>query len=395
MIKSTNPIILTFSGHFIPGYRGGGPIRTIASLVEALGDEFNFKIVTLDRDLGCNEPYLGIKVNAWQKVGKAEVLYISPEKIGWGFIRHMIMHTPHDILYLNSFFSPYFGILPITLRRLGLIPQKPAIIAPRGQFSGGALNLKAFKKQIYINFVKMLNLHKNLIWQVSSAHEKEDLYTVFKNGRKSASQLTTIIAPNLPDIEVPEITRATVKEPGRLKIVFLSRISPKKNLDGALKMITGLIGRITFNIFGPIEDVTYWESCQKIIEALPANIQVKYQGMVAHDEVIRVMSDHDLFFLPTHGENFGHVIIEALAAGCPILISDQTPWRDLEKEGVGWDLPLNQSEQITAILQRFTDMDRHELASFSNRACEYAQKKMMDVKVINQNRDLFLNSIQR
>ena len=106
-------------------------------------------------------------------------------------------------------------------------------------------------------------------------------------------------------------------------------------------MITGLRGRITFNIFGPLEDMAYWEKCRRIIEKLPANIQGHYQGILDHDEVIRVMAMHDLFFLPTHGENFGHVIVEALAAGCPILISDQTPWRDLEKEGVGWDLPLS------------------------------------------------------
>ena len=77
--------------------------------------------------------------------------------------------------------------------------------------------------------------------------------------------------------------------------------------------------------------MAYWEKCQRIIDDLPENIQVKYNGTIGHEKVVREMASHDLFFLPTLGENFGHVIFEALAAGCPILISDQTPWRNLEK----------------------------------------------------------------
>ena len=53
------------------------------------------------------------------------------------------------------------------------------------------------------------------------------------------------------------------------------------------------------------------------------------------------LAKNDLFFFPAHGENYGHVIAEAMAAGCPVLISDQTAWRNLEEKGAGWDLPLD------------------------------------------------------
>src|SRR3546814_15539936 len=62
------------------------------------------------------------------------------------------------------------------------------------------------------------------------------------------------------------------------------------------------------------------------------------------------LSRHDIFFLPTFGENYGHVIAEALEAGLRLLICDQTPWRGLAEAGVGHDLPLNQPEAfVTAI----------------------------------------------
>ena len=69
-------------------------------------------------------------------------------------------------------------------------------------------------------------------------------------------------------------------------------------------------------------------------------------------ELIReAVVSSDLLFLPTAGENFGHAIQEALAAGCPVLISDRTRWRDLAPKGVGWDLPLSAPDRFVAVLR--------------------------------------------
>jgi glycosyltransferase involved in cell wall biosynthesis len=122
--------------------------------------------------------------------------------------------------------------------------------------------------------------------------------------------------------------------------VFISRISPKKNLLFALRMLQSVLGDISFDIYGPIEDARYWNRCEKAIGTLPPNVRVKYMGMVEHEKVGEVFAEHDLFLFPTLGENYGHVICEALSAGCPVLISDQTPWRHLQEEGAGWDIPL-------------------------------------------------------
>lgn len=382
--------ILTFTGHYLPGFKGGGPIRTMASLVETLGDAFDFSLVTLDRDLGSSEPYPGIHANSWQQVGKARVCYLSPEKLTWSLLRQLIRHTPHDILYLNSFFSVHFGILPLLLHRLGVVPAKPIIVAPRGQFSLGALQLKSLKKRTYLAFFKALRLHGKVLWQVSSLHEQEDVLRAFGCNQGVGAQLNIAVAPNLPDIQPLQAQLTHTKEPGALRIVFLSRVSPMKNLEGALEMLAGLRGAVEFHIYGPLEDAAYWERCQRRIERLPANIKVHLHGMVPHEEVVPTMAKHDLFFLPTLGENYGHVIIESLAAGCPVLISDQTPWRNLEVAGVGWDIPLDQPERFTAALQRCVDMSSEELAGYSARARAYAERTMTDSVAVQQNRDLFL-----
>ena len=79
------------------------------------------------------------------------------------------------------------------------------------------------------------------------------------------------------------------------------------------------------------------------------------------------IAKNHLFFLPTLGENFGHIILEAFCAGCPVLISDQTPWRDLEEKGVGWNLPLDQPELFREVLQRFAGMENAEYIKWSKK----------------------------
>lgn len=381
--------ILTFVGFYLPGYKAGGALRTIANMVDHLGDEFQFKVVALDRDFDDTKPYPGIKINGWSKDGKAEVFYMSPKRRSLSDFKKLFCSTGYDVIYLNSFFSPHFTIKPLLLRRLRLIPDKPLTIAPRGEFSPGALGLKGLKKRVYLLAAKALGLYRGVLWQASSEHEEADIRQWF------GEDVSVAVAPDLPPLFQPadELPSNRGKSKGCLGIVFLSRISRKKNLDGALEMLKGLKGQIQFNIYGPIEDKVYWTECQKTIGSLPENIEVRYCGSVEYDQVGAVMREHDLFFLPTLGENFGHVILEALCAGCPILISDQTPWRGLEDKGVGWDLPLEQAERFQVVLQKCVDMDQNEYAKWSRMAKEYGIKVTQDDKIVEQNRQLFYHNV--
>lgn len=377
--------ILTSVAHYLPGYKSGGPIRTIANLVDKLGDEFELKIITADRDSGDEDPYPNIKMADWNSVGKAEVFYMPPKRYSLRDLKILLCSTEYDILYLNSFLSPHFTIKPLLLRRLRLIPDRPLIVAPRGEFSPGALGLKSLKKRAYIALAKALGLYNGSIWQASSEHEEADIRHWF------GTEVRVMIAPDLPPvINAVDKTKAVKGKTKRyLKIIFLSRISRMKNLDGALEMLKGLKGEIQFNIYGPMEDKSYWAKCQKIISSLPGNIEVKYCGSVAHDDVAVVMREHELFFLPTLGENFGHVILEAFCAGLPVLISDQTPWRGLEDKGVGWDLPLSRPDLFRDVFQRCVDMDREEYIKWSEKAREYGLGVTKNDGVVEQNCRLF------
>src|SRR5687768_12057910 len=94
--------VLVFVRYYLPGYRGGGPIRTIANLVEQLGDELEFHVVCQDREMGGAEPFSGVVIDGWNQVGKARVFYCSRAHRSLPSIRRLMQDTPHDVLYFNS-----------------------------------------------------------------------------------------------------------------------------------------------------------------------------------------------------------------------------------------------------------------------------------------------------
>jgi len=85
------------------------------------------------------------------------------------------------------------------------------------------------------------------------------------------------------------------------------------------------------------------------------------------------MKAYHLFVLPTLGENYGHVIYEALSAGDPVLISDQTPWRGLEKEKAGWDLPLKEKDKFKNALRQAAAWNQEEYDEWSKNAIQLAR----------------------
>ncbi|HEF1856261.1 glycosyltransferase family 4 protein [Bacillus thuringiensis] len=375
--------ILILAPYYLPGFKGGGPIRSISNLVHTLGNEINFKIITSDRDLGDSIAYEKAQNEVWTKVGLAEVYYVTPEKFNLRYLRKIIKSTHYDFIYLNSFFNTNFSVIPILLSRMGIIPYKPIIVAPRGEFSPGALKIKKFKKELFIKSTKLVGLHNKVIWHATSEEEKTDITQIYGEG------VPVRVAQNLPNIFENTEYQKKEKKRGELKLVFLSRITEKKNLKGALTFLKGITGNITFDIYGPIENQNYWKTCQDVIESLPNNVQVNYMGQVNNNKVHLLFSNYNAFLFPTFGENYGHVIVESLLAGCPVIISDQTPWKNIENEGAGWTIPLEKEETFISALNDIVHMDSERFQQLSRNASEYAVKMFFCEEILKQNRDLF------
>jgi len=387
------PRILVTLSHYVPSVKAGGPVRSIENLVEALGDEYEFRIVTSNHDLRDSNPFPGIVCDTWQRVGKAMVMYVSASQIASLHLLRVFRDTPYDLLYLNGYFPPKWTLLPLAFRKIGLIPTTPVLVAPRGDLTPGSRAIRAKKKRAFLFIEKYLGLFREVRYQATAETEKIDIertLELFPSGRRSC----ICIARNLPSFG-PRNSGAErrTKQRGCVRIIYLSRIAPVKNLFGALSMLDSLEGAVQFNIYGPIEDETYWNLCLDQIAKLPANVQVDYRGPVEREQVFERFFESDLLLLPTHAENFGHVIVEAMAAGCPLLISDRTPWRDLETAGVGWDLPLEEPDRFREALQRCIDMDPQEHNGMRLRAEEYARILFEKAEGVQEHRDLFQSAL--
>ena len=392
MVSDTprKPVILTFVGIYLPGYKSGGPLRTIANIAEALGDEFDFRIVTADRDRGEVKPYANLDPDRiWISVGKANVRYLAPGERSLSAIGRILRETPHDVLYLNSFFDVDFTIKPLLARWLRLAPRTSCIVAPRGEFSPNALRIKAWKKTPFLWFAGLTNLYGGLMWQASSTHEAADIVRM-----RGMSAGPVHVAIDLPGGKAGALPAHRPRSNGEaLRICFLSRISPMKNLDYALEVLQQVKTDVRFDIYGPIADAPYWTACQALKSRLPPRVSVAYRGCVEHAQVPSVLAQYDVFFLPTRGENFGHAIIEALAAGTPVLIADTTPWRDLEKSGVGWDFSLKQPEAFAGAIDSLSHMTSDELLHMRARATSFAENCKSDPAAVGASRDLFSAAI--
>lgn len=383
--------VLIFGSYYLPGYRGGGPIRSIANIVSSLSDTFKFRIVTSDRDLHDKSPYDEVNVDRWNEVQSAEVFYARRTLSLFRNVVRILRSTPYDVLYLNSFFDARFTLLPLILSRVGFVPKKPIVLAPRGEFSEGALEIKAKKKKTFIRLAKVVGLYDEVIWHAASGLEAEDIAKAMSVPRERimiAPNITASIQGVTSDVNLA----AAFNESGtheRLKVCFLSRISPKKNLDFALKVLSGVRIPIQFDIYGPRELPSYWDSCQEIISTLPGNISARYCGSVAHEEVRATIAKYHLFFLPTQGENFGHVFFEAWSVGVPVLTSDRTPWRELHARGLGWDIELAHVEGFAGAIEACACRSPHERALHGARCVDFVRKFSEKAASGDLHRELF------
>ena len=356
--------IVIFCEHYLPGYKGGGPIRTVYNLTEQLGKEYSFTIVADDRDLGDEEAYPNIVYDAPNKVGNAEVWYIPPKGFTFSLIKKLTKNA--DVVYCCGPYRDY-AYKTMLLKRFGKL-KRPLVIASMGSFSEGAFKIKSAKKQAFVFAGKLLGLFKKIVWSVTSPTEAE---TVKKHIGKRAQ---CYVAEDLPR-KLTDINITTHGKP--LRVIFLARICKIKNLRFAIEVLREVQQEVIFDIYGTKEDMEYWQECKKALVDLPSNIRWEYKGVVQSEKVVEVFSEYDVFLFPTLGENYGHVIFEALAGGCIPIISNQTPWQDFAKKECGKVLPL-QKQLFVKEIRDFVDMEEKELLSWRQNGRIYAEWKQQE-----------------
>lgn len=374
---------------YMPAYLGGGPIQTLKALIEESPEGFDTKVICSNSDLGKTEPLVD-RPNQWHRVGRAQVKYVQ------GGVKSLLdvfrSTSDVDIIYLNSLFNPLYSLLPLALHTFGWWKGSEVLVAPRGELYPGALKQKGRKKQIFLQVFKMLRIPKKVIWHASTEDEADQIRMVFgPNSRVAVRENET----SLPR----EASQRTERPAGPLRVIFASRLHRKKGLDILLEALAGVAEPVEVQIVGAFADDEYERCCHALVQELPDNISVHFCGGLPREQVLAKMQHADLMAFPTIGENFGHVIAEALSESCPVMCSEHTPWTETLTSGGGVAVSPNTAQAWTTALNDYASrgsMSWSATAHAAGRAYNAwrnAPKGQHVFELVKQQKTAFINRV--
>ncbi len=341
-MTNTKKKILIINKSFFPGYKAGGPIKSLKNISDAIKEQVNLFILTKDRDSNDKVSYKGIQSDRWLKINGYRIFYSSSMRLGLKEIKISFKYASPDTIYLNSFFDP----VSIKFLFLNKFYRKKVVLAPRGELQAGALAIKWKKKRIYLFFAKTLSLLKNVTIHSTNSFETKSISAFFPMNK-------IIELGNFVQKPIEQTNKINIeKEP--LNFVFISRISPKKNLLFFLCVLEEIPKiKINFDIYGPIDNNDYWKICKQKIDEInqKENIFCVYKNSVPPDKIENIYQKAHYSILTTHAENFGHSIYESLACSTPVIISNNTPWKNMQSRLAGYDLLLVKGEFKKTILE--------------------------------------------
>ena len=222
---------------------------------------------------------------------------------------------------------------------------------------------------MFLYFSKVIGLYKNVRWIASSEIEQKEIFLNMGNG------VEINVIPNLPIKPDKNNKPSALKEKGEILLICICRISPIKNINFLFDVLENVPSKVSLSIVGPIEDKGYWNKCLLRLNKLPPNIRVNYIGEKSPTSISNLLLEHHCLVSTSLNENYGHSIVEALSLSCPVVVSNHTPWRDLENHlaGVNLDLKTNlYAEKINF----FAEMGQDEFVRYRNGALDYFNKKI-------------------
>lgn len=356
MTNTVRPRLLIFNDFFYPAYKAGGPIQSLVNLIIHLNDHYEIAVMTSAYDLHAKQPIENIIVHEWNTITlpgstkPIQVWYADIHKGVSSAIKETVKNFKPDVVYINGMFSYRFVMLPLML-----IKNTKIVMSPRGMIQEGALSGKYLKKKVYLSLLRWSGLIDKAWWHATTEVEEADVKKLF------GKQAITVVAGNIPRMPVTDMQFAE-KQQGKLRLVYLSLITAKKNLLQAIEAINNTSDGVTLHIYGPVKDISYWEKCEQAMKKSGGRIE--YKGPVIPQKVQSTFSAYDAGLFLTKAENFGHALYESLSAGRPIITSFFTPWDNLEMKKAGWNVDIDNVQDIVNTMEKVAAMDRASFNEF-------------------------------
>ena len=184
---------------------------------------------------------------------------------------------------------------------------------------------------------------------------------------------------------LPELNKVMRKRGCDLKLLFMSRIHPKKGLPVLIEAVSILRHRgisVVLTVAGE-GSKTYLSEIKRLIRDLSLNDVVNLAGFVEGEAKVRLLEEADLFVLPSYQENFGLAVVEAMAAGLPVVVSEQMALADeIMENGAGVKVPVDRPEVLADKIS--TLVDSAYLEQMGSRARKLVERRFSADRQGNQ-----------
>lgn len=334
--------IIQITPSYKPAYQYGGPTMSISMLCEALQKAAVKTLVLTTTANGESE--LEIRRNRVTITDDVSVLYCRRlTKDHSHFSPALCMHLVKCLLKNRSVgkqiihIHSWWNLVAVLACLIAKITNSTVVLSPRGMLANYSFeNNSAFAKVILHRFIGKWLLNSCHI-HATSTLEKEDILRYLR-------PKTITVIPNFVNLPAIGTSRTTAEKSSRFKLIFLSLIDKKKNLELLFNTLAELTSDCQLTIAGT-GDLRYIETLKNLASALNITERIIWAGHVSNEDKFLLLMNHDLLVLPSYNENFANVVVESLAMGTAVLVSQQVGLASYVKmHKLGWVSQLTQKE---------------------------------------------------
>lgn len=349
--------------HYIPSIdRSSGGVGAYMQLLTVeLGKLVELHVVTHQEENlleleNCTVHYIPKNNNPFSAKGKKE------------FLRWLDDISP-DVFHTNCCWLPMSARTAIWAKQRGY----KVVYTPHGMLEPWIMQRHYWTKKLpaLLLFQKKGLKVADLI-HATAESEKENLLRLGWN-------TNIAVVPNCVQVE-----RIAMKESWKRnkEILFLSRVHVKKGINFLIESVARLKEQLhgyCINIAGEGDD-PYICELKSLAEQLGVADMIHFIGGVYGDRKWKLLRSADLFVLPTHSENFGIVVAEALACGTPVITTKGTPWHELEEYNCGWWTEIG-TEATAEALKRFLQCSEVQLMEMGRNGRCLVEEKYSSRKI--------------